>query len=77
MDVEGTLRTLETLGVSTIVLQLGRTDLTSTAGQLIRRILAAVADMERSMLIERTQAGIKRARAEGKVFGRPLKTTEK
>ena len=75
MDVEGTLRMLEKLGVSVIVLQLGRTDLTSTAGQLIRRILAAVSEMERSLLIERTHAGLVRAKAEGRVFGRPRKTT--
>jgi DNA invertase Pin-like site-specific DNA recombinase len=75
LDVEQTLRMLDELQVSVIVLQLGKTDLTSTAGQLIRRILAAVADMERSMLVERTKAGMVRAKAEGKVFGRPYKTT--
>lgn len=76
LDVEATLRMLETMGVSVMVLQLGKTDLTSTAGQLIRRILAAVADMERSMLVERTKAGLERARSEGKHMGRPWKTTE-
>lgn len=50
-------------------------DLTSTAGKLIRRILGAVASMERDLLIERTQAGLARAKAEGKALGRPIKTT--
>lgn len=31
----------------------------------------AVAQFERDLLIERTQAGLKRAKAEGAVFGRP------
>ncbi len=76
MDVEHTLRALEEAGVSVIILRLGKSDLTSTAGKLIRRVLAAVADMERSLLVERTQAGLARAKAEGKVLGRRPKTNE-
>lgn len=76
MDVEHTLRSMEEAGVSVIVVQLGKSDLTSTAGKLIRRVLAAVADMERSLLVERTQAGLARAKAEGKILGRRPKTTE-
>lgn len=40
-------------------------------------ILAAVAEMERDLIVERTQAGLARARAkaEGKVLVRPSKTT--
>jgi len=40
-------------------------------------VLAAVADFERDLIIERTLAGQARARAEGKKSGRPAKTTEK
>jgi putative DNA-invertase from lambdoid prophage Rac len=36
---------------------------------------AAVAEMERDLLVERTQAGLARAKAEGKTLGRPSKTT--
>ena len=32
--------------------------------------------MERDLLIERTQAGLMRAKAEGKKLGRPSKTTQ-
>lgn len=39
-------------------------------------MLAAVAEMERDLLIERTQAGLARAEAEGKTLGRPASTTE-
>lgn len=38
-------------------------------------MLAAVAEMERDLLIERTRVGMARARAEGKAIGRPAKTT--
>lgn len=57
------------------MLQLGATDLTSPAGKLLLSMLAAVAEMERDLLVERTQAGLARAKAEGKRLGRPSKTT--
>ena len=34
-------------------------------------VIAAVAEFERDLLIERTQAGLNRAKAEGKRLGRP------
>jgi putative DNA-invertase from lambdoid prophage Rac len=34
-------------------------------------VIAAVAEFERDLLIERTQSGINRAKAAGKRFGRP------
>lgn len=38
-------------------------------------MLAAVAEMERDLLVERTQPGSTRAKGEGKMLGRPSKTT--
>jgi DNA invertase Pin-like site-specific DNA recombinase len=38
-------------------------------------MLIAVAEMERSLIVERTQAGLARAREEGKQLGRRSKTT--
>lgn len=35
------------------------------------QVLGAVAEFERDLLIERTQAGLQRAKAEGKKLGRP------
>lgn len=35
------------------------------------QVIAAVAEFERDLLIERTQAGLQRAKAEGKALGRP------
>lgn len=75
IDVLQTVRSLGKRGVKVIVLQLGTTDLTSAAGKLLLSMLAAVAEMERDVLIERTQAGLARAKAEGKTLGRPSKTT--
>lgn len=74
-DVLTTIKTLASLGVEVVVLQLGKLDLTSPAGKLMLAMLAAVAEMERDLIVERTQAGLARAKAEGKTLGRPSKTT--
>ncbi|MFZ2161971.1 MAG: recombinase family protein [Sideroxyarcus sp.] len=76
IDVLQTVRQLGERGIKVIVLQLGNTDLTSPAGKLLLSMLAAVAEMERDLLVERTQAGLQRAKAEGKTLGRPTKTTQ-
>lgn len=76
IDVMQTLRDLEARGVRVKVDALGDSDLTSTAGKAVVGILAVVAEMERDMLVERTQAGLARAKAEGKQLGRPTKTSD-
>jgi putative DNA-invertase from lambdoid prophage Rac len=50
---------------------LGGVDLTSSTGKLTMNVLNAVAEFERDLLIERTQAGRSRAKSEGKTLGRP------
>ena len=75
IDVLQTVRLLGDRGIKVIVHQFGTTDLTSSAGKLLLSMLAAVAEMERDLLVERTQAGLIRAKAEGKTLGRPSKTT--
>jgi DNA invertase Pin-like site-specific DNA recombinase len=75
IDVLQTVRRLSERGIRVVVLQLGNTDLTAPAGKLLLSMLAAVAEMERDLLVERTQAGLARAKAEGKRLGRPAKTT--
>jgi putative DNA-invertase from lambdoid prophage Rac len=74
VDIQGTVRRLEAMGCAVVVLQLGGLDLASSAGKLVMATLSAVAEMERDILIERTHAGLARARAEGKQLGRPLAT---
>jgi putative DNA-invertase from lambdoid prophage Rac len=71
MDVRQTIERLEALGVRVHCLALGGVDLTSAAGKMTMQVLAAVAEFERDLLIERTQAGLARAKSEGKEFGRP------
>jgi DNA invertase Pin-like site-specific DNA recombinase len=46
-------------------------DTTTSAGKLLFQMLGVFAEFERSMIVERVKAGLKRARAEGKVLGRP------
>ncbi|UCV28072.1 recombinase family protein [Ferribacterium limneticum] len=77
IDVQQTVKLFQGRGVRLVVLQLGNLDLTSSAGELMVKMLAAVADFERDLIIERTQAGLARAKSEGKRLGRPTKTTEK
>jgi putative DNA-invertase from lambdoid prophage Rac len=78
IDVQQTVRLFGEHGIRLIVLQLGNLDLTSSAGALMVKMLAAVADFERELIVERTQGGQARARAraEGKHMGRPSKTTD-
>lgn len=76
IDVQQTVERFAREGVRLVVLQLGNLDLTSAAGELMVKMLAAVADFERALIVERTQAGLARAKAEGKKLGRPAKTTE-
>lgn len=75
-DVGATIKLLATRRVEVVVLQLGKLDLTSAAGKLMLNMLAAVAEMERDLLVERTQAGLERAKAGGKTLGRPVRTTQ-
>ncbi|MQX35958.1 recombinase family protein [Roseospira navarrensis] len=70
-DIMGTVKRLAEVGCGVRVLQLGDADLTNGAGKIILATLAAVAEVERDILIERTQAGLQRAKAEGKQLGRP------
>jgi putative DNA-invertase from lambdoid prophage Rac len=71
MDVRATVEKLDTEGVRVHCLALGGVDLTSAAGKMTMAVINAVAEFERDLLIERTQAGLRRAKAEGKVLGRP------
>lgn len=75
MDVRATVERLAELQVRVHCLALGGTDLTSAAGKMTMAVIAAVAEFERDLLIERTQAGLARAKAHGKKLGRPSSLT--
>ena len=76
MDVRQTVEVLAHLGVKVHCLALGGVDLTSPAGKMTMAVISAVAEFERDLLIERTQAGLARAKSEGKVLGRPRALTD-
>jgi len=71
MDVPATIEQLQSEGVRVVCLALGGMDLTSAAGKMTMGVIAAVAEFERDLLVERTQAGLTRAKAAGKALGRP------
>jgi putative DNA-invertase from lambdoid prophage Rac len=75
MDVRSTVDSLAQEGVKVHCLALGGVDLTSAAGKMTMGVIAAVAEFERDLLVERTQAGLSRAKAEGKTLGRPSALT--
>lgn len=76
MDVRATVELLAANGVRVHCLALGGMDLTSPAGKMTMSVIASVAEFERDLLIERTQSGLARAKAEGKTLGRPSALTD-
>ena len=72
-SVSHLLRALETfnsLGVAFVSLS-EQVDTTTPAGRMIFTVLGAVAELERSLIVERVRAGLRNARAKGKRLGRP------
>jgi DNA invertase Pin-like site-specific DNA recombinase len=65
-----TVHTLEEQGVGFKSLQ-ENLDTTSSGGKLIFHLFAALAEFERDIIRERTQAGLSAARARGRQGGRP------
>lgn len=76
IDVTRTVAKLEGMGVRVHCLALGGVDLTSLAGKMTMTVIAAVAEFERDLIKERTEAGLARAVAAGKVLGRKPKLDE-
>jgi putative DNA-invertase from lambdoid prophage Rac len=72
IDVQSTVGRLAEMGVRVHCLALGGVDLTSPAGKMTMGVIAAVAQFEKDLLIERTLSGQARARASGVRFGRPM-----
>jgi putative DNA-invertase from lambdoid prophage Rac len=74
-DVGDMTKLLASRHIKVIVLQPGALDLTSPAGKMMLMMLAAVAELKRDLLVERTQAGLQSAKQQGKTLGRPATTT--
>ena len=58
------------MGVRVHCLALGGADLTSAAGKMTMHVVGAMAEFEKDLLVERTHAGLERAKANGKTLGR-------
>jgi DNA invertase Pin-like site-specific DNA recombinase len=72
-SVSHLLRALDTfraLGIDFVSLS-ESLDTATPAGRMVFTMLAAVAELERSLIAERVRAGIRNAKAKGKRLGRP------
>ena len=63
------------VGLKVLTGQGAAIDTTTPAGKLVFGIFAALAEFERELISERTQAGLASARARGRKGGRPYKMT--
>ena len=52
-------------------------DTSTPTGKMVCTVLGAVAELERSLIVERVKAGLGNARAKGKRLGRPPKDLDK
>src|SRR5580693_8959994 len=69
-DLVGFLTEVHALGVNLFLHQQG-IDTTTPAGKALFQMMGVFAEFERAMIHERVRAGLERARAQGKVLGRP------
>src|SRR5260370_20400759 len=72
-SVSHLLRALETfgaLGIQFVSLS-EQLDTSTPAGKMVFTVLGAVAELERSLIVERVKAGIRNAKAKGKRLGPP------
>jgi DNA invertase Pin-like site-specific DNA recombinase len=77
-SVSHLLRALETfnaLGVAFVSLTEG-VDTSTPMGKMVFTVLGAVAELERSLIVERVRAGLRNARAKGKRLGRPRRIVD-
>jgi len=75
-SVSHLLRALETfraLGIDFVSFS-EQLDTSTPTGKLVFTVLGAVAELERSLIVERVRAGMRNARAKGKRIGRPPRT---
>lgn len=77
IDVLSTIEMLKSKNIEVVCLQVGNIDLNSASGKLFLNVFAMVAQFEKDLLIERTKAGLERAKAQGKKLGRPSALTDK
>jgi DNA invertase Pin-like site-specific DNA recombinase len=76
VDLLGTIQHLEAVGVD-LYLDQQNIDTTTPAGKLLFQITGAFAEFERSIIRSRINAGLARAKAQGKKLGRKTISAEK
>ena len=69
-DLVGFLTEVHALGINLFLHQQG-VDTTTPAGKALFQMMGVFAEFERAMIQERVKAGLERAKAQGKVLGRP------
>ena len=69
------LENFQALGIEFVSLS-EQMDTTTPAGKMVFTVLGAVAELERSLIVERVRAGIRNARAKGKRLGRPRRVVD-
>ncbi len=69
------LETFKALGIE-FVSYSEQMDTSTPAGKMVFTVLGAVAELERSLIVERVKAGLRNAKAKGKVLGRPRKVLD-
>src|SRR3989441_12294368 len=77
-SVSHLLRALETfkaLGIEVVSFS-EQVDTSTPMGKMVFTVLGAVAELERSLIVERVKAGLRNARAKGKRLGRPRKVVD-
>ncbi|HEJ2441816.1 recombinase family protein [Burkholderia multivorans] len=70
LDIRATVDRLAEGGIRVHCLALGGADLTSAAGKMVMTVIGAMAEFERDLIIERTNAGLAKAKAAGVRLGR-------
>jgi DNA invertase Pin-like site-specific DNA recombinase len=69
-DLIGFLAELHAKSVN-LYLHLQGLDTSTPAGKALFQMMGVFAEFERAMIVERVKAGLKRAKAQGKILGRP------
>lgn len=67
------LETFKSLGIEFVSLS-EQVDTSTPTGKMVFTVLGAVAELERSLIVERVRAGLRNAKAKGRCLGRPKKT---
>jgi DNA invertase Pin-like site-specific DNA recombinase len=67
------LENFQALGIEFVSLS-EQLDTSTPTGKMVFTVLGAVAELERSLIVERVRAGMRNARAKGKRIGRPPRT---